>query len=121
MKTQAPKRLKKEIRSFVEQHERLSGHHILKINLKIRVRAGWESDNAISLLEHSRGFADDMIYDIIADEKSADVKRINKRIKDFCKKTENFGRKHFKDADWLWSNLLWENNPRKMLKEINWI
>lgn len=121
-----PKKLKREISKFYKEFEFLSSGKRMKVTIpkqEFYVDISWESDNSATINdERIFDFPDtsDLAY------KSKECLQFNKKIKYFIQRTEKFGRKNFKDKDWLWENVLWECDPNcgntyDFYKDVKWI
>jgi hypothetical protein len=100
-----PKKHKKEIITLCAEHYKLCHLPPIRITLpKIKVRAeiGWYGDESVDVDE----------VDCIEPEKlvlkSREIIKINKKIKKFCQETDAFGRKNFKNKNWIWEKILWD-------------
>lgn len=105
-----PAKYKTKIMGFCREYERLSCERKIQVTIPKReavVRVYWDSDNSISV-------SDDDVERILDSEdiyKTKEVQKINARIKSFIKKVCNFGKKNFKDRDWMWTAILWDYRP----------
>lgn len=121
-----PLKHRKDILKFCVRYEKLCAPRDIKIKItvpkaKYKVNVRWDSDDKISINE-SEYIPDSMEFFY----NSTEIKKINRDIKRFIKDTEKWGRKYFKEKDWLWYNVLWNYRPEcnetaKERLKINWI
>jgi hypothetical protein len=107
-KLKLPKQFKKQIVAFCREYEKLSVRRIINVKIPAhiaKVDVEWCSDDEVDT-EFLRFECNKMAL-----SKLREVRLINESIKDFCKRTEQFGHKHFGDKDWLWSSVLWNYKP----------
>ena len=108
-----PLKYKKEIIAFAEEYEKLASPRAIDVKIKARLEIVWRGETELSC-----GDIVDINYNC------PEVLKINKKIKEFCKRTEAFGRKNFKEKDWLWDNVLWLYEPERNQKfsglKVSW-
>ena len=94
---------KKEIKAFIREHKKLCKPFAVSIPVEVKTKLKWESGVTVSQISD---------FDLRISNKKLDsvnaVKQRNDAIKDFCKRTEAWGRKNFKNHLWLWENYLWD-------------
>jgi len=101
-----PKRLKKEIIKFCREYDSLAQpRNIVIPRQPIKTRIVWASDHGVEFYDHEFEYDVDELYN------TKTIRDINKKIKNFCKRTNEFGKKHFGEDDWLWFEVLWNYRP----------
>ena len=75
--------------------------------MPVKAKIVWASDHSIELNEYEFGYDEGELYS------SPTFRNINKKIKNFCSRTEKFGKKHFGNKEWLWFEILWEYCPEQ--------
>ena len=124
MKNQLPLKYKKEIINFTREYEQLASSRKIRIVIprkEIVVDIAWQENSCISIDEDSiqRSLGSEDMYE------SQEINKINNEIKIFIKKTQVFGRKHFKCADWIWEVIFWDFRPERGerfdFKNIEWV
>jgi hypothetical protein len=102
-----PLKHKARIIAFAREFEQLSKPRELLITVpsKVRVEIYWASGCTMDV---------DTEYTYIEDcvRKAKEISAYNEKIQAFCKRTEDFGRKYFKDKSWLWEAVLWNYQPQ---------
>lgn len=97
-----PKKHKKDILSLCKEFESLACPRKIRVtvpSIQKIIKVCWQSDFTISIINENEIYSDPY--------KAKEILKINKKIKSFCEKTERWGSRHFKDKEWLWSNILW--------------
>lgn len=117
-----PLKHKKEIVELTNLYYELAKPKKILVSLKelLPVRVIWEEGNKIRLTGKSESDYD--IHDFIYSSK--EIQNQNKKIDQFINKTIKFGKKYFRDPDWIWSTILWdwsENNKKFDFKKVKWI
>src|ERR1041385_4787087 len=118
-----PVELKKDILEFCKRYEELAKPRKIKITcpkIELTTKVVWCSDNKIEFVGNIDDKLDFKLYDV-----SPEISEINRNIKKFIDDTVIWGKKHFKNKDWLWECVLWNYRPEvgethKTLK-IKWI
>ena len=105
MKITLPNKHKKDILAFCKEFEFLAYPRKIRITVpsfEAVVKVSWMEDYSVSILEEREIYSDPY--------KSKEIKKINEQIKDFIKRTGQWGRKNFKEKEWIWNNVLWSYN-----------
>lgn len=101
MKKELPLKFKNQIIKFCREYESLACPHVISIPVKISVEISWCSSDTTEIR-----YLND--FDV---SKTKKILGNDVKIKNFCKRTDDFGRKYFKDKNWLWKNVLWNYRP----------
>jgi len=117
--TELPKQHKKKILKFCKKYESLCVPRKLRITIpkaQFVVKICWDSDDKISIYDSEHiPDCETFFY------KSEEITKINKKIKKFIRKTQDWGKKHFNDKDWIWHVVLWDYRPEsgETIKDVN--
>ena len=118
-----PLKYKNEILAFCKEDESLANPRKVKITIPKQTAiafVSWRGANRIEINEAKTRFDGwEAMY------KTKEILEINKKIQQFIDRTQVFGRKNFKNPDWLWEEVLWNYrseigetfNPKK----VKWI
>jgi hypothetical protein len=103
-----PKKFKKQIIAFCREFEKIAVKRIVKVNIPAHteiVEVCWASDYTVDVEYAYPGVKHTDLNQL------KEIQSINISIKDFCKRTTQFGKEYFKNPDWMWENILWDYRP----------
>lgn len=108
-----PFKFKKQIISFIKEYEKLAQPRKLEITCKASVSVCWASDETLDITNYT-----------LDEYSSKEILRENRKIKEFCDKADNFGKKYFNNKVFLWESVLWgfrpENGESFDFKQVEW-
>lgn len=123
MKEHLPLVHRSKIVEFCKEYERLALCRIVESEIPkhtVKIEIEWAADNRVDI---KRVYNSKDVVDLAY--KSKAVQKINNEIKQFIKKTVQFGNTHFNESDWLWETVFWSYRPEQgehfNPKKYNWV